>query len=134
MTENLQNALSDLISKTLSGIDATTGFLQEEIPEVVQHLLMWHGVYNFLIMILCVVGLINMIISYIWCNKIITSTGFKSWTDFGDPTSSLVKVWVISVVAGVIGIVSLIEFNIIWLQIWIAPKVFLIEYMASLVK
>lgn len=134
MTENLQNALSDLISKTLNGIDATTGFLQEEIPEVVQQLLMWHGVYNFLIMILCVVGLINMIISYIWCNKIIKSTGFKSWTDFGDPTSSLVKVWVISAVAGVIGIVSLIEFNIIWLQIWIAPKLFLIEYMASLVK
>lgn len=134
MTENLQNALSDLISKTLSGIDATTGFLQEEIPEVVQQLLMWHGVYNFLIMILCVVGLINIPIMYNHICKIIQSDDFIWWDKDGDPTALTVKIMFIFLFTLVVGVISLSKFNIVWLQIWIAPKVFLIEYMASLVK
>ena len=56
MNEELQKALGVLLNKANDGIDAASGFLASELPDVIQQLLMWHGVLN---LIYCVVGIVG---------------------------------------------------------------------------
>ena len=44
MEDTLQTAIVDLIGKATSGAETAGKFLLDEIPDVVQQLLMWHGV------------------------------------------------------------------------------------------
>ena len=44
MNEQLQEALAELLGKANNGIDTAGNFLASELPEVIQQLLMWHGV------------------------------------------------------------------------------------------
>ena len=41
MNEQLQDALANLLSKTISGIDAGVAFMQAELPDVIMQLLTW---------------------------------------------------------------------------------------------
>jgi hypothetical protein len=103
---------------------------------------MWHGVYNF---ILAVIGFVFVVIS-----PIITYTSYKwihnqhhnldaAWTWFSDrkvvTSCSYDIAYIFSFAIPVIMmIVGLCMINVEWLQIWIAPKVWLIEYAAQLAK
>jgi hypothetical protein len=41
MNEQLQQALSAILNKTMSGVDAGISFLSSEIPDVIHQLLVW---------------------------------------------------------------------------------------------
>jgi hypothetical protein len=126
----------------MDGADTATGFLAAEIPDVITQLLMWHGVYNF---ILAVIGFVFVVMA-----PIITYTSYKwihnqhhnldsKWTWFSGNkivTSCYYDAaYIFSFSIPVIMIiVGLFMMNIEWLQIWIAPKVWLIEYAAQLAK
>ncbi len=144
MKEELQTALADLISKTLQGVDKTKDFLTAEIPDVVNRLLMWHGVYSFILFaIAMLIVLVTLIINY---------KQYKYWTGLtGEQISKMGYDWRTSLDPqeakldwGMLALVQLLQFvwiipfmvcfNLTWLQIWIAPKVWLIEYMGNLVK
>lgn len=127
MNEQLQQAITKMIEKALSGLDAGAEFLAGEIPDVVMQLMMWHGVYNLLMMV------IGIALVILWC--VVESKIYKHMVandaDHQD--------WVFSILIGLIprcvaGGVCYSLINLEWLKIWIAPKVWLIEYAASLVK
>ncbi len=133
MNEQLQNALADLLTKTNEGIAAGADFLVAELPDVIQQLLTWYGTYNFLMFAFSFLALA------IYCYIVIKSILKKD-----DESSVYGRIHKMAdgaqfIPIGLIGIIPLPIFviesmNLQWLKIWIAPKIWLIEYAATLAK
>ena len=124
--ESLNEALATLINQATTGIDASMGFLQAEIPDVIVQLLMWHVVKSG---IFCVAGLV---IFYFLA---------RASHKYGIFIKDEIKKDIDGVflllpygLAHLLYLFPLVWINFTWLQIWIAPKVWLLEYAASLVK
>lgn len=133
MNEQLQQAIAELIGKAVEGADAATNFLSAEIPDFVSQLLLWYGVISFiqmmfgLIAIVCALVLPPIIYKHgdNACNRIENKdkkehTAMYYW----------LLIWFV-IFAGIIGSFNI---NLEWLQIWVAPKVWLAEYAATMVK
>lgn len=128
VNNNLQDALATLINKTVAGVDAASGFLQEQIPDVIHQLLMWKMAEALFYVALLVVTLTVLITVFMKSLK-------KADWNKGNFASCLCVGSGISLLAdGIISLVVIPSNLITALQIWIAPKVWLIEYAASLVK
>jgi hypothetical protein len=132
MMEELNTALATLIEQATTGIDASVSFLQAELPDVIYQLLLWHGVKSFIFFA------IGLSIWCLWGGALLWRRSFVNkerngadWDndDIGDFVG-------ISTISGLlVFFVTAIGFlNLTWLQIWIAPKVWLLEYAANLVK
>ena len=126
MSEELQKALGELLSKANNGINTAGDFLAAELPDVIQQLLMWHGVKSLIVFLLC---LIIPIIFYRLSMKIARSTFLSDGKELFDYPHVIIPMAIMSIV---ILVVSTARINVTWLQIWIAPKVWLIEYAAKL--
>jgi hypothetical protein len=124
MNEELQKALSDLLGKANDGIGAASDFLVAELPDVIQQLLMWHGVYNFSLLVF------SLFIAVIWF-VIHKKANYKIWEWQVDSCEPVFYLFFWNAVPF---FTILNTFNIEWLQIYIAPKVWLLEYTASLTK
>ena len=125
MNEELQKALGELLSKANNGIDAASGFLVAELPEVIQQLLMWSAVSLsvrvFIFAILSVVAFKAG--SYSLAKKI---------------EAGRYSEWIVGVIFSSIAFCIFITISIVCffgaLKIYIAPKVWLLEYAANLTK
>ena len=125
MNEQLQTALVQLLDKALVGVDAASEFLVEETPEVIQQLLVWYGVYNAL---LCLGGLALAYAIYK-----VTAIAHDKYKQSHDPDMGFF--WFIAVIVATLpAIIASLMVNLTWLKIWIAPKIWLLEYASSLVK
>lgn len=122
MEEKLQAALAELIQKTLQGADATKDFLTAEIPDVVYQLLLWYGIYNF---ILFVIGML-LVIAIVYGN-------YKQW-QYWKKQDEVEPYVMANIFQAFLFLPLTVALNLTWLQIWIAPKVWLIEYMGQLIK
>ena len=146
MNEELQTAVSSLINKALDGVDATTGFLQAEIPEYLYQLLLWYGVKSFIYFLLAVSIIPVVVFVYRKANEEkdraieakLNGERWTYWSTVGGVSSSsydfkvnMALFWAFLVIAS---IVAFFLANLEWLQIWIAPKVWLFEYASSLIK
>lgn len=133
---NLQNALSVFINKTIEGVDASVEFLQQEIPDVVYQLILWYGIKSAVTALFAVIGLILLLIILLKGFKSIKEN-YKALGDeflafggifIGIPTASM---WLYSVSL----VVSVLYHNSITaLQIWVTPKIWLLEYAGSFIK
>lgn len=135
--EALQNALASILQRSITAVDAGVAFLSAEIPDVIQQLLMWHAVSSFIAFFLSMlVGLVSLCI--FWPNikrgkKLEDHKYEETWTHnwYGHLENPIPYLSL----GGIIFVCGAItSSNMAWLQIWIAPKIFLIEYAASLVK
>ena len=129
MKEQLETALANLINTTLSGAETTKDFLVAQTPEVIQQLLMWHGVKSLLIMIIPSL----MFVVFFICAYCVSEKGILNFNESA-PNRHGVFFIVFCFCTLVSLIVSTFYFNLTWLQIWIAPKVWLLEYASSLIK
>jgi hypothetical protein len=140
MNEQLQQALSDLINKTVSGIDAGSAFLQSEIPEVITQLLMWKMCEAL------IVATMYLVILLVSCRVISKNVGMGledqnnsrhkltlTHDEDGEIAPWIMFTWTTALIPFFSGleIVSAIKDAI---QIWVAPKIYLIEYAASLAR
>jgi hypothetical protein len=127
----LDGAVASLIDKVLAGVDTGVGFMEGQLPEYVIQLLMWHGVFNFL---MCIVAFVVPFVLY----KVTMFLGQKDEKDewkYTDPDGDPTPVFVFGFFATCIGAFTFfVSINVVWLQIWIAPKVWLVEYAANLIK
>ncbi|QGT52243.1 TMhelix containing protein [Vibrio phage MZH0603] len=141
MNEQLQQALAELLNKTLNGIDAGAALLQAELPEVIQQLLLWYavkGVVHF------VFGLFIICLFCFIVYKAVTSKPKDGSSNIFWPKCSFSKdvefnfgwVCVFGFSAPFIFVSGLYNMADIMdsLQILVAPKVWLIEYAATLAK
>lgn len=140
MEEQANKILVELLQKASNGIDAAVSFSQAQIPDVVRQLLIWSFVHSALFQ---VAGLLLLIAAMKLPGFARTArNNGERWTSFdGCPNDgyfiSSFYYDICTVFAPIFGSiigVLIIAFNFEWLKIWIAPKLFLIEYAASLVK
>ena len=118
----LEQALTEILQKAVSGVEKGVGFLQTELPEAVSQLLLWHFWKS---LIFNVLGLI-IIITVVFFAK-------RAWILFGKiEDEPVILLPLISFM--IMTTLSLVLFDIVWLQILIAPKLYLIEYAAELIK
>lgn len=155
MNEELQNTANEVLRGILENAASAKEFLLEQAPDVVNQLLWWKGVesaiYFLILVALAVIPLISIrrINNHILTRRkeaIEARKNKEPWTCFqGDARSSIashefdIAVGVPSWLGFLLLIPSLIFTcialdNIDWLQILIAPKLYLLEYAASLVK
>jgi hypothetical protein len=144
MNEQLQLAVSDILTKSMSALDQGAEFMAGEIPEVIEQLLMWKAFESLSVTV--------MLISFSMLSIFIcTKLRAKAFSDFdsgeswatnqygsekhissdADFVASLV--WWVPAIATIPIFVNLFSAPS-WLQIWIAPKLYLLEYAASIIK
>jgi hypothetical protein len=127
MNEELQQALAELINKSVSVGESAIAFTQEQLPEVIQQLLIWKGASSAL-----------ATAAWFTVAIFVASTPSKliaiDWDDHKNGTQQAFGV-ARGIVAGATGLMLAIACRMPeWIQIWLAPKVYLIEYAASLAK
>lgn len=122
MNEELQKALATLLAKTTSAAEAGVSFLQAELPEVIRQLLMWKAIESAAHMV--------VLIGLTW---LCVYAARRAWT-YGRDEGSGVEAFAMipAMAAGLSGYLAIRQID--WLQIIVAPKVYLIEYAASLAK
>lgn len=117
----LEQALASILQKTVNAVEAGVSFLSDQLPDVIQQLLIWHAVKSgvwFVITLICTIVLGR------WLYKTLKSP--DCWDDYG-PLPILF--------GGAVVFLFVITFkNLDWLQILVAPKLYLIEYAAELYK
>lgn len=147
MNEQWEKVLSELITKVTRGADAAIEFSKEQLPDILQQLLVWKFIENLLAFLIPLVLLITFsTITYrFWKNvpkqQSRDNDGCHPWVpdDYRARDASLhFKWWLPGYVAPFLSLVMFVIFlintNLVWLKIWIAPKLYLLEYAASLIK
>lgn len=122
--EELNIALAELIAQATSGISQSVDFLQAELPDVIVQLLVWHAAYSA---IMCAVGLAGVILLPmfgVWIFRKLVRD--DEWNDHPEVIGIAILFFPFTMAVAAL--------NLTWLKIWIAPKVWLIEYAAALLK
>tara|TARA_S200002703_G_C3777380_1_gene239368 strand:- start:216 stop:605 length:390 start_codon:yes stop_codon:yes gene_type:complete len=127
--EELNRALADLITQATTGVEAASGFLQAEIPEVVMQLLAWNFYIN-LIWFGVGVGAFGISLA-LTAFAIHTAFAIQETTKNTEQDDDI-RFACATIAAVVLFTFSLFFLNVQWLKIWVAPKVWLIEYAARL--
>lgn len=135
-----QNTIQTTLEKTL--IDSIEGIkktgtelvdaLYEQAPEVINQLLLWNAVESFIkfiasLLLLCIPFALYKLGVYAY--KKLEVAEFHDEGPF----------WIVSTIVGAFGtLISIGLFfehvSLAWLKIWLAPKVYLLEYLAAFVK
>ena len=135
MNEQLQLAVSTLIQTSLNAIDKGTTFLSNQIPEVIQQLLLWKAIASFIELSSGIFIIGGTFAWLIYQYKYWTTTIETKWAQTMQRISlengSLVFLNIFCVIPLLYGSSCI---NLIWLQIWIAPKLYLIEYAKDFLK
>lgn len=147
MNAQAQKILLDLLQKASDGIDAAVSFSQAQIPDVVHQLLVWNFVHS-LMATLVAVATIPPVVLLMRRQFRRTRDGVLDGEEYswekGKPRYIPTLVWdrkgelsmVIMPAAAVLGMwfawVLSTVLDLSWLKIWIAPKLYLIEYAATL--
>ncbi|UYU30516.1 hypothetical protein [Siccibacter colletis] len=149
MNEQANKILVELLQKAVSGIDAAVSFSQAQIPDVIHQLLVWKFTKSLAIALILLATVPVAIKFFRVMMKreqegVYGEEGY-SW-DRGKPKYKPTLVWdrdgtisASSVFFGTIMFLySVVAFIVLsdltWLKIWLAPKLYLIEYAASLMK
>ena len=129
MDTKLEQALTELINKTISTAETTKEFLEAEIPDVIYQLLMWHGIYNFILF--CVGIALITVVCYFNVKQVkwlIKKT--KEDRDFIIEHPELM----FNILQMFLFWAFIETINFQWLKIWVAPKVWLLDYAIQVVK
>lgn len=128
MNEQLQGAVAQILDRAISGIDSSVDFMQAELPDVIEQLLMWYSVKGAILTLVGVAILFVMLrVDYKSFKKIDSD-------DSMDGLDMVMYYGLLGSVARLLYFIPIMMINLEWLQIWIAPKIWLMEYAASLVK
>jgi hypothetical protein len=135
-TPTIQNTLEKALIKSIDGIQKTgtelVEALYQQAPEVVEQLLVWHGIEALILCIAAVASLALPFIHYKIVNHMHQKLKVQEWRDESG-------FWIPTALSGIATVaVTLVCFfnyvNIKWLKIWLAPKVYLLEYLAEMMK
>lgn len=135
-TPTIQNTLEQTLIKSIEGIQKTgtelVDALYQQAPEVVEQLLLWHGIESLIHCIAAILSLALPFIHYKVASHLYQKLGVKDWRDqvnFWIPTAFSCFLFFACAIGCFFSLI-----NLKWLKIWLAPKVYLLEYLADLVK
>jgi len=126
ISSKLDEAITTLLGKTVDGIDSTVGFLEGQLPDYVQQLLVWYSMRSLMQTVGGIAILLASVAIIVWLIKLDNARDtYHKWD----------VEWLFPAVVLLIPTsVALCLINLTWLQIWVAPKVWLVEYAAKLVN
>lgn len=124
MNEQLQLALKDILEKALASLDTAVDFLSGQIPIVVHEVLVWNLVYNLVLFVVAMTILV--VVPLLWWKK---RESMMEYCDDGFNFTLLS-----AVIFAVPAMIVFACMNLEWLKIWLAPRLWLVEYAANLVK
>lgn len=144
MEAKANEVLVQLLQRAVDGVDQAVAFSQAQIPDVVEQLLQWHFVYSLAQMAgsVALAGLCLWFTMFLYndfrSDQGATSNGFWKYEhgtltrDRDGDLSPACMMYLGPLIFT--AMVSYSMFNLDWLKIWIAPKLYLLEYAADLVK
>lgn len=141
----LELALVELINKSMEGVDKAADFMAAELPIVIEQALLWHMTHS---MVMFFVGIIMMAVSAYSAKRFASIAFAPRFNNDGELNDYFEKIggtvyfkneylylMPVYATASLLAIaISLTVTNITWLKIWLAPKLWLIEYAATLAK
>lgn len=129
MDQQLQAALAAILNKTMGAVESGVSFLQAELPDVIQQLLLWKLVWA------AIVFAIATAIFLVWLVVgIRTTLKFERRAKSYEEGHGWVTFGVIGIFIGMPSFATAMCGLYEILQIALAPKIYLIEYAASLAK
>jgi len=120
----LEQALVDMLNKVTAGVEKGVDFLSAELPDVINQLLMWKMTES---LFYTVVGVVSSILIYP-----LVKTAYKRFVR--DCETDFAVGMISSFATFPLFIIAIETINLTWLQILIAPKIYLIEYASQLLK
>ena len=129
MDEKLQATVSEMLDKAIEGMGKATDFLSAEIPVYVQELLLWKAIYSAS---LCAIGVALIVVAFIKWPKWLST--HYAWVAKDEDDIREMSYFPLGLVGFTWALFAYFLVNLTWLQIWIAPRVYLVEYAASLAK
>jgi hypothetical protein len=134
----LKTYLIKALDKTGNLVDKAVDMVQEQAPILVHEVLQWYFAYN---LIMFIIGLALVIGVFVMNYKHYKFCAAQQKLDYKDRSPFYTEEgWEIGRFFGTIIftavplVVALFILNLDWLKIWIAPRLWLIEYTAQLVK
>jgi hypothetical protein len=125
----LNDALVDILTQVTAGVKQGVMFLQGQLPDVVKQLLQYHLYYNLTVMFLIVVGIAIGSFAELWLIRQYKK-GRSYYSDWEAPTFIF---GILLAIGAVFGIITFVATLLETLEITLAPKVWLIEYAATLI-
>lgn len=143
MNEQLQNQLVEILQSVSTSVGDAKEFIITELPDVVQQVLSWYTVLSIIeniigitLFVLMVYIIRNMLVKpkSMSTANIVQRLSFmkENYVENGIAYSPGVLLWASTVI--VMFAASMSKLNIVFLKILIAPKLWLIEYAATLGK
>lgn len=127
MNEELQKQLAGLIDKASAAGEKAWDFAAKQAPELIQQLLAW----KFWEAVMAVVALLIGISIAAWVARRAAKESEKGWDERND---GWIIAGILSAIVGVMMIAGICSLTARAVEIKIAPKVYLIEYISSLRK
>lgn len=128
MNDDLQKALTIILQKTTAAATAGVDFLSEQLPDVVRQLLIWHAAQSAIrcAIYLALAALLCYAAKRLWRHAytLQEDSDERAWTCIGAFVAAIIALIWLFVAAN----------NLEWLQIWLAPKLYLVEYTAAILK
>ncbi|MGP3145151.1 hypothetical protein [Serratia bockelmannii] len=125
MNEQTNKLLADLLQKAASGLDSAVAFGQAQLPDVIHQLMLWKAASYSLRIVVMSLLLLGCVVLF--------RKGF-AWARGCEMEGPGIAGVIVSGIVGVVLMLLLFENTGHLLQLWLAPKIWLIEYAAGLVR
>lgn len=124
MKEAYEAALTEILTSVVQAKD----FIVAQVPDVVQQILAWYSTYYFIMFIVGVLLIFGIVALNYYQYKLCK----KNWDKISDAGAQ--PGFMLNLFQLLWGIPLSGTLNLQWLKIWIAPKLWLIEFAAGLTK
>lgn len=126
MNENLSNALANILTSAQESVEKATSFLSAQIPDVVHQLLLWKFTESLISFSVCLLWIFFIVGVCIYFIRRICKSDLAIEDKIGNTVMTFFGCLIFSIPA-------LCNLHLTWLKIWLAPKLYLLEYAASLI-
>lgn len=136
MTEQTTDLLVKEILESFQSVKKTgaemVDALYEQAPEVINQLLLWHAIES---LVMCVIGLTALSVPFLMYKVVRKLYNRIEVNKLHDPFNFWFPVCVLGIPVVICALLfSINMLNLTWLKIYIAPKVYMIEYLSQIVK
>lgn len=144
MNEQAEQALVNLLNLAIDGIEGAKAFTETQLPEVVEQLLMWKmleslasTLFPFLLFVVSGMTLLTVLLK---SKKSRDGDGYHPyypnlwWDTCGQSDVAIGAKISLTMTTLTTFIATTALANLTWLQILVAPKVYLLEYASKLVS
>ncbi len=122
MTTQLQEAFATFLAQVSDGLTSASLFAQEQLPDLIQQILLYKAIISFIAMVLGFLVLFTPILVY----RIAKS--FSATKE-----DALAAAGISAIPAFVFG-PAIIFCNLDWLMIWLAPKLYLLTFAKEMLQ